>query len=91
MSNKFHIIAAGSLALFALSGCVVENEYSEGISYSGGNAIAHNSSLQIIDPWPENVQDTNLVVPAEKGDQAASETAAATPVSAAAGATIIGN
>jgi hypothetical protein len=91
MSNKIHMIAAGSLALFALSGCVVENELSEGISYSGGNAIAHNSSLQIIDPWPENVQDTTLVVPAEKGEQPAAEAAAATPVAAATGATAIGN
>lgn len=79
MSNKIHTIAAGCLALFALSGCVVENELSEGIAYSGGNAIAHNSSLQIIDPWPENVQDTSLVVPAESGDQAAADAAAAAP------------
>lgn len=84
MSNRFYTIAAGSLALLALSGCVVENELSEGISYSGGNAIAHNSSLQIIDPWPENVQDTNLVVPAESGDQAATQSTAGTPVAASA-------
>jgi len=91
MSNRLHIIAAGSLALLALSGCVVENELSEGISYSGGNAIAHNSSLQIIDPWPEYVQDTNLVVPAERGDQAAAETTKATPVSASTIASTVTN
>ncbi|MEM9573848.1 MAG: hypothetical protein AAF870_01320 [Pseudomonadota bacterium] len=85
MSNKFHLFAAASLSLFALSGCVVENEYSEGISYSGGNAIAHNSSLQIIDPWPDNVQDTHLVVPAESGDQPAAEANAATTVTDAVG------
>lgn len=79
MSNKIQILAACSLALFALSGCVVENELSEGISYSGGDAIAHNSSLQIIDPWPENVQDTSLVVPAESGEQAAAEATEAPP------------
>lgn len=85
MSNKIHLLAAASLSLFALSGCVVENEHSEGISYSGGNAIAHNSSLQIIDPWPDNVQDTHLVVPAENGDQPAAETNPAAPVAAAVG------
>jgi len=91
MSNKLKLIAAGSLALFALSGCMAQNKYSEGISYSGGNAIAHNSSLQIIDPWPENVQDTNLVVPAEGATQPAAETTTAGPVLTLTGAPTVGN
>ncbi|QKV17785.1 hypothetical protein [Oricola thermophila] len=39
----------------------------EGITLGAGNSVAANSALQIIDPWPSGVQDTDLVVPAERG------------------------
>ena len=66
MSIKFYSYSAAGCALLLLSGCITENKDSEGISYSAGNAIAHNTALQVIDPWPANVQDTHLVVPADR-------------------------
>ncbi|TCD12453.1 hypothetical protein E0D97_15400 [Oricola cellulosilytica] len=52
----------------AVAGCssTAEDERIEGISFSGGNAIAHNNVLQRIDPWPPGVQDTDLIVPADR-------------------------
>jgi hypothetical protein len=68
------IITALTIAYGAttLSGCVnAEDKNLEGLTLTGGDAIAHNSTLQIIDPWPAGVQDTKLIVPADRGKQAA--------------------
>lgn len=89
MSIKVYKIAACGLAVFALSGCITEDKNSEGISYSAGDAIAHNSALQIVDPWPENVQDTHLVVPAENGTPSAESTTTSEPQ--VVGALVTGN
>ena len=70
MSLKFYSYSAVGCALLMLGGCMTENPDSEGISFSGGNAIAHNTALQVIDPWPANVQDTHLIVPAERNSGA---------------------
>lgn len=32
---------------------------------SAGNAIAANTVMQMVDPWPEGVDDTRLKTPAE--------------------------
>jgi hypothetical protein len=42
-----------------------EDKDLEGISLAGGNAIAVNTALQVIDPWPAGVQDTDFPVPAD--------------------------
>ncbi|GAB4362204.1 MAG: hypothetical protein Kow0026_25810 [Oricola sp.] len=61
-------IGAFAVAAAALSGCMsAEDKELEGISLAGGNAIAINSALQIIDPWPAGVQETDLKVPADRG------------------------
>jgi len=65
------LTAIGALAAAAtmLSGCMsAEDKELEGITLAGGDAIAINSALQIIDPWPAGVQDTELTVPADRGD-----------------------
>ena len=38
-----------------------------GITDEAGNAIAHNTALQMVDPWPEGVDDTDLEVPFDRG------------------------
>ena len=38
-----------------------------GITDEAGNAIAHNTALQMVDPWPEGVDDTELLLPAQRG------------------------
>ena len=58
------------IAVAPLAGCVGPEEPAyEGVTLGAGNAIAHNSALQIIDPWPPGVQDTDIAVPADRGDE----------------------
>lgn len=53
--------------LLALSGCQYEHIYrAEVMSPAAGNAIAHNSALQVADPWPRTAANNNLKVPAIK-------------------------
>lgn len=62
-------IVAAAIAAAPLAGCVgPEDTLREGVTLGGGEAIAHNSALQIIDPWPPGVQETDLRVPAERED-----------------------
>jgi hypothetical protein len=39
-----------------------------------GNAIAANTVMQMVDPWPEGVDDTNLKTPAEHPQKKTDET-----------------
>ena len=63
---------AASLALAGiLAGCAQDDFMrTEGLTLEAGNAIAVNSNLQIIDPWPNGVEDTDLNPPADRsGDE----------------------
>jgi hypothetical protein len=52
-----------------LSGCAQDDFMrTEGLTLAAGDAVATNSMLQIIDPWPEGVEDTRLRPPADRGD-----------------------
>lgn len=74
MTYKLKHIVTVALCAAALSGCnTTEDPRLEGVALSGGEAIAHNSMLQIIDPWPHGVTQTNTAVPAH-------QTAATSPV-----------
>ena len=65
-------IAFASAALFALSGCAKDdNLRAEGLTLGAGDAVAVNSALQIIDPWPAGVEDTELLVPSDRGTKSA--------------------
>ncbi len=53
-------------ALLPLAGCMSEDVLRyDGVTTSAGNAIAANSVLQMVDPWPRGVEDTNLRTPAD--------------------------
>ncbi len=60
------------LAMLVLSGCVASDLDRDGVTTFAGDAIAWNSSLQMVDPWEYGVQHADLKVPAERA-------AAATP------------
>ena len=53
------------LAMLGVAGCnTAEAPHLTGITPGGGEAMAHNSALQIIDPWPPGVQDADFAVSA---------------------------
>jgi len=48
-----------------VSGCMAD-EYrrADGLTDGAGDAVASNTVMQMVDPWPNGVQDTRLLVPA---------------------------
>jgi hypothetical protein len=57
-------IIVGVTAILMLQACAREDTLrTEGLTLGAGDAIARNSALQIIDPWPNGVEDTDLTVP----------------------------
>ena len=68
-------------AMVLLAGCAKQDFYrTDGLTLGAGDAIARNSALQIIDPWPQGVEDTRLLVPADQGRPAEPDAPAAAPV-----------
>ena len=68
-------------ALFATvalsAGCVTEETARrDGLTVGAGNAMASNTVMQMVDPWPRGVEDTNLIVPADPGQYRTDEAAA---------------
>lgn len=54
------------LAITVISGCQSQEPiYSETISPSAGDAIAANTAMQMVNPWPPRVKETNLATPAD--------------------------
>lgn len=55
-----------AIAALALTGCMSSDLDRDGVTTFAGDAIAWNSSLQMVDPWEYGVQHTDLRVPAER-------------------------
>jgi hypothetical protein len=73
------LVGAAALAGL-LTGCAQDDFMrTEGLTLAAGDAVAANSALQIIDPWPAGVEDTTLNPPADRGDTAAAKDAQAAP------------
>ena len=54
------------LAGFA-SGCTSDDYMrTEGVTLAAGNAQASNTAMQMVDPWKYGVQNTKLLVPAQR-------------------------
>ncbi len=52
------------------SGCTSDDYLRmDGLTPGAGNAMAANSAMQMVDPWPNGVQNTKLRVPAVRGTQ----------------------
>ena len=63
------------------AGCTSDDYMrTEGLTSGAGNAMAANTVMQMVDPWQNGVQNTNLVVPAARVEAAgaADDAAAAT-------------
>ena len=73
---------SGAFILLGLSACQYEElNRSEYMSHSTGNAIAHNSALQIIDPWPRVAGNNDLRVPVgEYGGEPKTEESSPSPI-----------
>jgi len=70
------------LAAFS-SGCTSDDYVrSEGPTVGAGNAQAANTVMQMVDPWKYGVQNTKLLVPAQRS-AAAGDTGPATSVPSA--------
>jgi hypothetical protein len=56
------------LAFAVLCAGCAKDDYQriDGMTYGAGNAIAANTVMQMVDPWPVGVDDTNLSVPADR-------------------------
>jgi hypothetical protein len=69
-----------SIALVVLllaAGCTTDDTIrTNGVTFGAGDAIAANTVMQMVDPWPHGVQDTDLVVPVERPEAAAIGSAA---------------
>ena len=65
MLKAAFLISALGLSL-AAAGCTSdEMARNEGVTGRAGDAIAADTVLQMVDPWPRGVEDTNLRVPAD--------------------------
>ena len=63
---KVTILVAGAFGLsLAGAGCQSEYARNEGVTGQAGNAIAADTVLQMVDPWPRGVENTDLRVPAD--------------------------
>ena len=73
-----------ALLLSGLAGGCTSDDYlrTEGTTVGAGNAQAANTVMQMVDPWKYGVQNTRLLVPAQRSTSATSgtdQTASAKP------------
>lgn len=63
MKRQFSLVLAASPLL---AGCVSDTALRyDGVSMAAGNAIAANTVMQMVDPWPAGVEQTDLRIPAD--------------------------
>ena len=64
-----------TLLLAGFAGGCTSDDYvrSEGVTTGAGNAQAANTVMQMVDPWKYGVQNTRLLVPAQRGSAAAGD------------------
>jgi hypothetical protein len=65
MSNRA-LSTAAVLVIASLAGCATTDHSLryQSITRGAGNAIAANTVMQMVDPWPAGVEDTHFPVPA---------------------------
>ncbi len=69
---RLFLKSSAVLLLAGLAGGCTSDDYvrSEGPTTGAGNAQAANTAMQMVDPWKYGVQDTRLLVPAQRGTTA---------------------
>ncbi|MBZ9850061.1 hypothetical protein LB565_18935 [Mesorhizobium sp. CA14] len=62
------IPACIALLLAGFAGGCTSDDYvrAEGVTLAAGNAQASNTVMQMVDPWKYGVQNTRLLVPAQR-------------------------
>ena len=71
---KRTLVAMLALTCCGLSGCMNDTiQRMDGLTPAAGDAIAANTVMQMVDPWQYGVQDTDLEVPADRGDTPGSD------------------
>ncbi|MBZ9858507.1 hypothetical protein [Mesorhizobium sp. CA12] len=73
-----------ALLLAGFAGGCTSDDYvrAEGVTLAAGNAQASNTAMQMVDPWKYGVQNTRLLVPAQRqGSESAGVGAKASSVS----------
>ncbi|MBZ9864356.1 hypothetical protein LB515_03110 [Mesorhizobium sp. CA15] len=73
-----------ALLLAGFAGGCTSDDYvrAEGVTLAAGNAQASNTAMQMVDPWKYGVQNTRLLVPAQRpGSESAAVGAKAGSVS----------
>jgi hypothetical protein len=63
------ILAALAAVCCACTGCTETYRRADGVTPGLGNAIAANTAMQMVDPWQNGAQDTDLSVPADRTSQ----------------------
>jgi hypothetical protein len=65
-----HLGPCFALLLAGLAGGCTSDDYvrTEGTTTGAGNAQAANTAMQMVDPWKYGVQNTRLLVPAQRSD-----------------------
>lgn len=65
---KSLIKSLAALTLVGLAGCETSQDTFrfDGVTHGNGDAIAANSAMQIVDPWPRTAAQTKFLVPAER-------------------------
>jgi hypothetical protein len=69
MRARAIILAALAAACCATTGCSETYQRVEGVTPGAGDAVAANTVMQMVDPWPYGAQDTDLSVPADRSSQ----------------------
>lgn len=66
--NQLKLIAILGLIVASLAGCTKTADHSarpEAVTLGAGNAQAANTVMQMVDPWPAGVDNTNIKTPAD--------------------------
>ena len=71
MRARANILAVLAAACCAIAGCSETYQRIDGVTPGAGDAIAANTVMQMVDPWPYGAQDTDLKVPADRSAQEA--------------------
>ncbi len=59
--NKFNVLKCVSVfAALAMSGCQQYLDRNEGVTSFAGNSQAANEAKMVVDPWPRNVENTDI-------------------------------
>jgi hypothetical protein len=69
MRARAAVLAVFAVSCCAIAGCSETHQRLDGVTLGAGDAIAANTVMQMVDPWPYGAQETDLDVPADRSSQ----------------------